>query len=83
MEICLIFAHVGVASNQATNAAANLGRLRSVVNLLIEPENGDIKRSVFAYINKLWYQQYVEPNKYGAFINSLDPLQIFLFQTFY
>ena len=75
-EICHIFSHIDFASNEAVNAAANLARLRPVVNLPIEPEYGDIKHHVFVYINKLWHQQYVEHNKSGAFYklirSSLD-----------
>ena len=73
IEIRHIFSHIGVASNEAVDAAANLARLRPIVNLLIEPEYGDIKHHVFAYINKLWHQQYVEHNKCGAFYKLIRP----------
>ena len=50
IEINHTFAHVCDASNEATNAAARLARLRSIVNLHIhvEPEYGNIKCHVFA-----------------------------------
>ena len=38
IEICHIFSHIGVTSNEAVDAAANLARLRPIVNLHIEPE---------------------------------------------
>ena len=73
IEICHIFSHIGVASNEVVDAAANLARLRPIVNLLTEPEYGDIKHYVFAYIYKLWHQQSVDHNKSGAFYKLIRP----------
>ena len=68
-----IFSHINVASNEAVDAAANLARLKPIGNLHIEPEYGDIKHHVFAFINKLWHQQYFEHNKSGAFYKLIRP----------
>ena len=59
IEVCHILAYIGFASNEAADAVANLARRRPIVNLHIESDYGDIKCHVFAYINKVWYQQYV------------------------